>query len=155
LALTAIEKVVDIDYDKVYAGMKSASIPGRFQIIDIRGHDVVIDVGHNPDAASVLVNTLDSHFPDRRVLFVVGIMGDKDVGAVINTLSKRAAAFYFAKPNTDRAADPGDLCRLTDKKSVIGQSVSHALRMAIDGACGDDVICVTGSFFTVSEVLAR
>jgi len=156
LALTAVERIagVDIDHQTVYTGMKSASIPGRFQVIDIDGRAVIIDVGHNSDAANILINTLDARFPDRRILFVIGIMRDKDVETVINTLSRRAAIFYFAKPNTDRAADPGELSLLTDKKHVINKNVGAAFRAALDDACGDDVICVTGSFYTVSEVLS-
>ena len=157
LALATIERIGDFDYQVIYDGMKAASISGRFQVVDIDGRDVVFDVGHNPDAAAVLVDALSARFPNRRVAFVVGMMKDKDAAAIIEIFIKRASAFYFAKPKTERAADPTDLDALTrgkfDGRTIIGQNVKDALRQAIGDTKGDDVICVTGSFYTVSEAL--
>jgi len=85
------------------------------------------------------------------------MMKDKDAAAIINILTKRAAAFYFAEPKTERAADAADLRALTagifDGKTVVGQSVEEALRGAVGDTNRGDVICVTGSFYTVSEAL--
>jgi len=157
LALTAIERIGDFDYQVIYDGMKSASISGRFQVTDIDGRTIVFDVGHNPNAAEVLVDALNIRFLGKRISFVVGMMKDKDAVSIINILTKKASAFYFAKPKTERAAEPTDLAALTegkfDGKTVIGQSVEDALRMAINDTSCDDVICVTGSFYTVSEAL--
>jgi len=157
LALTAIERIGDFDYQVIYGGMKAASVSGRFQVADIDGRTVVFDVGHNPNAAEVLVDALSARFPGRRVSFVVGMMKDKDAASIINILTKKASAFYFAKPKTERAAEPTDLAALTegkfDGKTIIGQNIEDALRKAIDNTNGDDIICVTGSFYTVSEAL--
>ncbi|MCL2218779.1 MAG: bifunctional folylpolyglutamate synthase/dihydrofolate synthase [Chitinispirillia bacterium] len=154
LALTVINKIVDIDPQTIYTGMKSATIPGRFQLITVNGHNVVFDVGHNADAANVLIDALNTNFPSQNILYVVGIMKDKDVSAVINTLSARASIFYFARPATDRAADPNDLSALTARKCIISQTVKEAFNQAIAAASANDIICVTGSFYTVSEALA-
>jgi dihydrofolate synthase/folylpolyglutamate synthase len=158
LALNAIGKIADFDCQTIYTGMKSASLPGRFQIIDIDGQTVVIDVGHNPDAAAVLVNTLKSKFPGRRVSFVIGMMRDKDIASTLEILTQCASVFYFTKPQTGRAADPADLSALTDGnftgKRIVKQNVNDALRTAINDARGSsDIICVTGSFYTVSNVV--
>jgi dihydrofolate synthase/folylpolyglutamate synthase len=157
LALATIERIGNFDYQIIYDGMKAASISGRFQVINIDGRAVVFDVGHNPDAAAVLADALDARFPNRRVAFIVGMMKDKDAAAIIDIFIKRATAFYFAKPKTERAADPTDLDALTrgkfDGRTVISQNVKDALRQAIGDTKSDDIICVTGSFYTVSEAL--
>ncbi|MDR2578120.1 MAG: bifunctional folylpolyglutamate synthase/dihydrofolate synthase [Chitinispirillales bacterium] len=158
LALNAIKKIAKFDYPIVYAGMKSALLPGRFQIININGQTIVIDVGHNPDAAAVLVDTLKLQFPNRRVSFVIGMMRDKDIASTLEILAGYASAFYFAKPQTERAADPVDLSTLTNGKftgeCTVKQNMGDALQAAIDAARGSsDIICVTGSFYTVSETL--
>jgi dihydrofolate synthase/folylpolyglutamate synthase len=157
LALTAINKITVIDRQIIYSGMKSASLPARFQLISIDGRTVVVDVAHNPDAAKALVSALKSTFPDKRVSFVVGMMKDKEVSSTLEILMACASSFYFAQPDTDRSADPAELCSLTDGKftgnRIIEQNVGDALRMALGAARGDDVVCVTGSFFTVSEAL--
>ena len=157
LALAAIERIGNFDYKIIYDGMKAASVSGRFQVVDIYGRAVVFDVGHNPDAAAVLVDALNARFPNRRAAFVVGMMKDKDAAAIIDIFIKRASAFYFAKPKTERAANPTDLDALTrgkfNGKTVISQNVEDALRQAISDTNSNDVICVTGSFYTVSEAM--
>jgi dihydrofolate synthase/folylpolyglutamate synthase len=157
LAMAAVKWIVGFNHQTIYEGLKSASLPGRFQIISIDGRTVVIDVGHNPDAAKALADTLKNRFHGKRILFVIGIMKDKDIAATLEILAAGASSFYFAKPQTVRAADPEDLrasiAGKFDGKIIVSQDVASALRMALDDACGDDAVCVTGSFFTVSEAL--
>jgi len=159
LALTAAEKVIGIHYDLLYDGIKRASLPGRFQIMNIDGRTVVIDVGHNPDAMDVLTKAIDARFPGKSILFVVGMMKDKDLSSVIEILVKNASTLYFTKPQIERAAEAAELHTLADSfgfrgRCIVEQSVAKALRRAIKEAHPrHDVICVTGSFYTVAEAL--
>ncbi|GBU20247.1 dihydrofolate synthase / folylpolyglutamate synthase [Fibrobacteres bacterium R8-0-B4] len=159
LAINAVGRVVDIDYQTIYEGMKSAVLPGRFQIINTNNQQLVIDVGHNPDAAEVLASALKKRFPDKRVSFVFGMMRDKDIDTVLKILAPCASAFYFTRPKTERAADPHGMMELTEGKfggkrvviEDVGEAVGTALREAVDTV--DTVVCVTGSFYTVSEAM--
>ncbi|MDR2592537.1 MAG: bifunctional folylpolyglutamate synthase/dihydrofolate synthase [Chitinispirillales bacterium] len=157
LAMNALRRVDDFDYQVVYEGIKSAVLPGRFQIVDVSDQQLVIDVGHNPDAAEALVGALKRRFPDRRVSFVLGMMRDKDIDAVLKILAPRASAFYFTRPKTERAADPYGMMGLTDGKfsgrRVVIEDVAEAVSAALRDAAGsvDTIVCVTGSFYTVSE----
>ena len=175
LAMNALERVTDIDYQTVCEGLKSAVLPGRFQIVDINNRQLVIDVAHNPDAAEALAGALKKRFPNKRVSFVLGMMKDKDIDAVLKTLTPCASAFYFTRPKTERAADPYVMMELTNgkfdgKRAVIedvGEAVSMALRDAADTVntvntintvdtvdTVDTIVCVTGSFYTVSEAFS-
>ncbi|MDR0307138.1 MAG: bifunctional folylpolyglutamate synthase/dihydrofolate synthase [Chitinispirillales bacterium] len=161
LALNTLGKIREFDYNLLYDGMKRAALPGRFQIINVDGRTVVIDVGHNPDAAIVLTEALDVRFPGKSILFVVGMMKDKDTASVIEIFTKNASTLYFAKPQTQRAADPVDLCVCAEGefgfrgRCVTEMSVAGALRRALSEAHPrHDIICVTGSFFTVAEALS-
>jgi dihydrofolate synthase/folylpolyglutamate synthase len=161
LALNAVKKIsafsVGINEQILYDGLKSATLAGRFQIFDINGRTVVMDVGHNPDAMMVLVDALEKRFPGRRVSFVLGMMADKDTGGAIKVLASRASAFYFTRPNTERAAAPRAMVDFIDAefggKLFIVEGVDRAVGIALDNARGDDVVCVTGSFYTVSEAM--
>jgi dihydrofolate synthase/folylpolyglutamate synthase len=158
LALSAVRKISDFSAGQaLYDGLKSATLAGRFQVADINGRTAVLDVGHNPDAMTVLVDALEKRFPDRRVSFVFGMMADKDIGAALDILIPRASAFYFAEPKTERAAEPRVFVNLTDGKfggkRVVAQNVGEAVGMAVSDAGTDDVVCVTGSFYTVSEAM--
>ena len=157
LAVNALECVADIDYQTVYEGMKSTVLPGRFQIVNINNQQTVIDVAHNPDAAEALVGALKKRFPDKRVSFVLGMMRDKDINTVLKILTPYASTFYFTRPKTERAADPYGMMELTDGKfdgrriviEDVAEAVNTALRDAVNTA--DTIVCVTGSFYTVSE----
>jgi dihydrofolate synthase/folylpolyglutamate synthase len=85
------------------------------------------------------------------------MMGDKDIETVLNALVPCASSFYFTRPDTERAADPRVFIDLTDGKfdgkRVIVGDVGDAVGMAVNDAGADDVICVTGSFYTVSEAM--
>jgi len=161
LALNALGRVDDFDYQVVYEGMKSAVLPGRFQIVNVQNQQVVIDVGHNPDAAEALVGALKKRFPNKRFSFVLGMMRDKDIDIVLKILTPCASAFYFTRPKTERAADPHGMMDLTDGKfdgrriiiEDVGEAVGTALRDAVDTV--NTIVCVTGSFFTVSESLTQ
>ncbi|MCL2690199.1 MAG: bifunctional folylpolyglutamate synthase/dihydrofolate synthase [Chitinispirillia bacterium] len=160
LALTALQKVAGFNYDQLYNGMKNASLPGRFQTMIIEGRTVIIDVGHNPDAMNVLTKAINARFPGKSILFVVGMMKDKDVSSAIDILTKNASTLYFAKPKIERAAEAADLCAIAENefgfagRCLAERSVGEALRRAVKEAYPNhDVICVTGSFHTVDEAL--
>jgi len=161
LALNALQKVEDFNYDLLYNGMKSASIQGRFQIVNIDGRTIVIDVGHNPDAMEVLTKAIDARFPGKSILFVAGMMKDKDTSSTIEILAKNASTLYFAKPKTERAAEAADLRAIAESfgfrgRCIAEQSVGAALRRAVKEAHPrHDVICVTGSFYTAAEAIEQ
>jgi dihydrofolate synthase/folylpolyglutamate synthase len=159
LAVNALRRVGGFDYQTVYEGMKSAVLSGRFQIVEVNNQQAVIDVGHNPDAAEALAGALKKRFPGRRVFFVLGMMRDKDINTVLKILAPCASAFYFTRPKTERAADPYGMMGLTDGKfggrrvvvEDVGEAVGAALRDAANTV--DTIVCVTGSFYTVSEAM--
>ena len=157
LALNALGKIQDFDYGLLYRGLRGAFLPGRFQVLRAQGRDIVIDAGHNPDAAAVLSRALGAHFPGRPVLFVLGIMKDKDGSLMIKNLAEGASAFYLTQPKTERAARAEELKTLAEKffggRSLAAPSVEEALGLAIREAAPEDLICVTGSFYTAGEAL--
>ncbi|MFW5813483.1 MAG: bifunctional folylpolyglutamate synthase/dihydrofolate synthase [Fibrobacterota bacterium] len=155
LALNALKVIGDFPPEVLSEGLLNASLEGRFQIVQANGKEVIFDVGHNSNAASALVDALNARFGSEKVLFVVGIMKDKDAGSVLQTLAQKASGFIFARPGTSRAADPEMLCDLTRSFSggecIKAESVVFALKTALKSE--SRVICVTGSFYTVGEAM--
>lgn len=153
LALTAAEKTGAVDLSSMVRGLDCAKMPGRFQMEKVKGKRVVFDVAHNREASTVLVDSLRSRFPDKAVLMVIGIMKDKDMADMLSTLVKCADSALFCSPDTPRAATVEELERNTPdcyrKKIQCAQSVKHALDLALCSGC--EIICITGSFFTVGE----
>ena len=58
-------------------GLKNTVWPGRFQILR-RDPLVILDGAHNPNGTGELADCLEKYFPDRKFVFVCGVMADKD-----------------------------------------------------------------------------
>lgn len=154
LAIEAIEQTgLGISTEAVRRGIADAYLPGRFQEIDVNGKIVVLDVGHNPDAAAVLCTALGKHFPGKSICMVVGIMADKEYPLMVARYAAIAQHLVFTRPKTDRAAAAEDLARhAPERLCTVCPDVAEAVR----GTLGreEDVVCITGSFYTVGEAVA-
>lgn len=75
----------DIPDAAVRAGLVNTYWPGRFEVL---GDDptFIVDGGHNPQGAGVLVESLAQRYPGRPVIYIMGILGDKDYPAMVRQL---------------------------------------------------------------------
>ena len=118
---------------------------------------VIVDGAHNVDSARTLMATLTSEFAFRRLLFVVGMAMDKDVDAFLREVLPKAAFVAFTRSQNPRAAPPDELARraraLSPVETAACDRPGDALALARRRAGPDDLVCVTGSFYIVGEVL--
>jgi dihydrofolate synthase/folylpolyglutamate synthase len=86
---------------------------------------------------------------------VIGVMQDKDIARMIETLTPNAHTVIFCKPKMDRAAGEKNIARfaaaIPAEKVFWIDDTAAAIRKALALALPDDLICVTGSLFTVGE----
>jgi dihydrofolate synthase/folylpolyglutamate synthase len=71
-------------------GYASATWPGRLELLEVRGHDVLLDGAHNPAGAAALATALDDlrpHLQGGPLTLVTATMADKDVRGVIEALA--------------------------------------------------------------------
>jgi dihydrofolate synthase/folylpolyglutamate synthase len=153
LALNALQCAGITDYKVLYDGLESAFLPGRFHKLTYGGKTIILDVGHNPDAASVLVAALKKKYYGKSICFVTGIMKDKDTSGILKQYRTVASYIVLTRPQTDRAALPENLLQQVEK-DFVGQcevciTVDDAVRLAFGR--DEDIICITGSFYTVGE----
>jgi dihydrofolate synthase / folylpolyglutamate synthase len=124
--------------------------------MDFKGHAIVFDVAHNPQAARVLAQALEDRFEKKKTVFVIGVMKDKDYKRIITELCPRASHFVFARPGVERAATArmlaGCLPQGTGIMQRIVPEVKNAVKLALTLA-GDNPVCITGSFYTVGEAM--
>jgi dihydrofolate synthase/folylpolyglutamate synthase len=135
--------------------LADASVPGRLQIID-RRPTVVADVAHNPDGASALAAAVAEVFDYDRLIVVLGIMGDKDAGGFLSALADATDLLVLMRPDTPRAADPTDLAVLADELGIPNRVVptaGAALPAALSEAREADLVLITGSHYTVGDVM--
>jgi len=156
-ALSALEQAECTNAEKNAAGIAGAYLPGRFQAVNCKGKTVVLDVGHNPQAADVLVQTLKAEYPGQRVLFVAGIMKDKEHAPMVRRYSTIASGFIFVLPHTERAAMPETLMAHVPAGFKGTRRIVPEIRDAADAALSTaaPLICICGSFYTVGEAMTE
>ena len=141
----------------VAEGFGAVTAPGRLETVrnDRRdGIPVVLDVAHNPDGLSALVKALSEAFAFDRVVFVVGILKDKDHRGMIAELTRLPSAIIFTQPAFERSESPDELQRIAQEvgcPASVTTDVAGALEAAFAEATSTDLICVTGSHYVVGE----
>ena len=139
-------------------GLSTVRWEGRIEIIrpSLSGAAVLLDGAHNPAGARVLRAFLEENRPSRpaRLILILGILGDKDIDGILTELAPLADEVVVTRPDYDRAAPAADLKRRLDSLSVrssIREPVEEAVRYAQTVATAADLICVTGSLYTIGE----
>jgi folylpolyglutamate synthase/dihydropteroate synthase len=86
------------------------------------------------------VESLKTYFPDKKIIFIVGAMADKDVSGMMQLLTPIADVFFTARPDNDRAMSSYDLCKLLQglgAKAFSNKTVFDAVKSALDGTFRD------------------
>ncbi len=139
-------------------GLKNVLWPGRFDIrrTRIKGVRLVFDSAHNKAGAQALRASLKEITSYKKISFVIGMMADKDIDAILSVLLPGAGAVTVTQPATERSAGLDLLAaqakRLGSEVVEVAQ-VGEAVAAALHGASPGSLVCVTGSIFTVGEAL--
>jgi len=158
-AVTALDTISEMGFeisdDHVRNGLKTVVWPARFERIR-QSPDLVLDGAHNASSAGYLRDILKRVYPDKNIITVLGLGGDKDVegfckelGPAINTViitHSKAMKAVEAKRIMDAFSD-------FDLDFIEADSVDMAMDKASEIAKDKDVILVTGSFYVISETL--
>ena len=160
VAITALEvlreKGYNISDDDIINGIASVKWPGRFEIL---GHDPVfiLDGSHNPQGMEATVDSLQRHFKEQKIVFIIGVMADKDVDAMLPLIAPLAAVFVAVKPDNPRAMDSHELAgKLKNFKIPVIDcgSVKGGVSIAREIARESDIVCAIGSLFFSAEIRA-
>lgn len=135
-------------------GLAGVVWPGRFEVIPGRPA-IVLDGAHNPAGARVLRAALDEIFPGRSMVFLLGILQDKDIGGIVSTLIRPADAVVVAAPESERAAEPQLVAKLIKaRRTELAASIEEGIHKARSLADQDGVICIAGSLYLIGYARA-
>jgi dihydrofolate synthase/folylpolyglutamate synthase len=140
-------------------GIARARIPGRLQRFERRGVQVLVDVGHNPQAARELARWLRRDAIQGRTLAVFAALGDKDAAGVAGALDGLVNAWHLA--GLEEAGPRGlgvdaFAARLAGSRAADGtrhRTVQAALAAALSEAVPGDRVLVFGSFHTAAAAI--
>lgn len=162
LALAAVELLDQqgwpVKPDAINEGLSKTCWEGRLEFVS-KDPDLILDGAHNSAGAVVLKEFLAELKRGRsgsHLILVIGILKDKDIGAILRSLVPLADTVILTRPDDPRGASPQDLLRRMPRseKAVIFDRVPEAVQQAQALARPEDLICVTGSLYTVGEAKA-
>lgn len=148
----------DIVIGKVHIaeGLRNTVWHGRLEFIS---KNILVDVAHNPGGIEQLAHELRKIKEERRfekIIVVIGILADKEWKLMLDQIVPIGNIFIATKPNSHRALEPTQIQRYLEKEyalvSDVIESVPAALERAKRIAQKEDLIVVTGSFYTVGEI---
>ena len=159
-AVLALVEALDLDSllarDLVDRAFSRLEIPGRFQRVSAR-HEWLLDVAHNPDAARVLGESLAQMPRPGGVTALVGMLADKDVAGIVGPLASRVDRWVAVTAGHSRARPARELAQAiaqqTGKPCLIQDDIAVAMSRLDEDAGRDELLLVTGSFYTVGPAL--
>ncbi|GJJ04631.1 bifunctional folylpolyglutamate synthase/dihydrofolate synthase [Duganella rhizosphaerae] len=160
-ALEALKMELPVGAQEVRTGLVTVELPGRFQVLPGRP-TVILDVAHNPHAASALNQNLGNMGFHPYTYAVFGSMHDKDIDGVIAAMSEHVDHWCLTNLPSPRAASASELAakvqivqeEKAERTINIFDDPAEAYANAISRAGENDRIVVFGSFLTVAGVMA-
>ncbi len=133
--------------------VSNTGLLGRWQVLQTLP-TLVCDTAHNKEGLFLTMHQLQQTALST-LHIVFGVVGDKDLGAILPLLPPNAR-YYFCAPNIPRAMSAAILNQKAEEFSLVGKSystVNKAVKAALKTASNNDVIYVGGSTFVVAEVV--
>ena len=141
-------------------GIANAQVVGRLQRFRRGEVEVVVDVGHNPQAARALAAWLRAQ-PRRRTLAVYAALADKDAAGVVSALADAVDGWYLAgmldagPRGQDAASLQQRLSETPAAHAATHAEAGAALDAALQAAEPDGRVLVFGSFHVTAVALRR
>ncbi len=157
-ALTAIKKLKLKPTEKQVVtawtkGLTTWGYIGRYQLLSVNPK-VICDSAHNEMGLRQLFAQLE-HERYKQLHIVLAMVGDKDLSGVLSLFPKDAK-YYLSQAKIPRALDKEKLQKQLQALGLDGNlynSIPRALVYAKKQAGKSDLVLVTGSIFTVAEVV--
>jgi dihydrofolate synthase/folylpolyglutamate synthase len=173
LALTAInllkEKGFRINGKKLHHSLKSAKVPGRFEIITSGRRTgpnkplIILDGAHNPVKVKTFLKSLTKIIPDKKFVFLVAFKKGKDIEQMLKLMKPCVKTFVITQ--FSKITDMGkhfttpaeDIEKILKKLNFSGEILVEknsvkALNKAKKIAGKDNTIITTGSLYLIGEI---
>ena len=159
LAVEVLDTLKGLGYEvpeeALRRGLKSTVWNGRFTIVD-RDPLFILDGAHNRDAADRLRETLELYFRGKRMIFIMGVLADKEYEYIVSRLTPLAAQiFTIMTPDNPRALSAQELAKTVAvyKPHVqAAESLKDAVALARVAANPEDVVVAFGSLSHLGEL---
>ncbi|MDR1328590.1 MAG: bifunctional folylpolyglutamate synthase/dihydrofolate synthase [Oscillospiraceae bacterium] len=157
LAITALEALrrrgYKISDEDILNGLACVKWPGRFEVL-CRDPVFIVDGAHNPHGIAAAADSIKELFAGKLV-FLVGVMADKDVRAMAEAIAPLARAFVAVAPPNPRAMKASELAGLLAEYGVPAEacgSVRDGAGRAMKLAGAGGAVAALGSLYFSADV---
>ena len=144
-----------ISKENIQAGFLKTKWDGRFTVI-AREPYFIVDGAHNPAAAEKLRQSLKMYFPKRRLIFIMGVLKDKQYDKIAEIMAPMADwVFTIEAPDNPRALDARELAAAVAQYNhhvIACESIKDAVKRSFKAVKEEDVIVAFGSLSFIGEV---
>ena len=144
----------DISEEAVAQGLSDTVWPARMELVR-RSPDIILDGGHNPQCMEALGRALGALYPGKKLIFLTGVLSDKDYHAMMGEILPLAKECFTITPDSERAMSAGALAEYLESrgaKATPCSSTQEGLDRALAAAGPQDVVCACGSLYMIGEV---
>ena len=129
--------------------------PGRLEVLK-KEPLFYRDGAHNPDGAKKLAAFLQKYFTNKKIIYIMGVLKDKEYKKMLRYLMPMAKEVYVFKPKNERGLSAQILANtikeVADVSVTIESDVNAAVFRALDTAKPDDVLVACGSLSFMEEM---
>ena len=129
--------------------------PGRLEVLK-KEPLFYRDGAHNPDGAKKLAAFLQKYFTNKKIIYIMGVLKDKEYKKMLRYLMPMAKEVYVFKPKNERGLSAQILADtikvVADVSVTIESDVNAAVFRALDTAKPDDVLVACGSLSFMEEM---
>jgi len=139
----------------IHKGLENTRWSGRFEVVDKKPF-VIIDGAHNENAAKSLHKSIKLYFTNRKIIFIMGVLADKDYKSILRHTASLAEVIITLTPNNSRALSSAVLAQEAKQycnQVVDAGDVAQAVQLAYQEAGEEDVIIAFGSLSYLGDLV--
>ena len=156
-----IAKIYGISDKVIQKGLDEISLAGRFEIFS-KNPATILDVAHNDDSVKVLTENLNELFKDDEVIFVLSVLGTKDIANIFKRiLEKNYKIFITSLKEVAYGLSAKEIKKNLENSNIstkniifeddILQAYNQAKEMVLKKDNSYKAIVVCGSFYEIAK----
>ena len=156
-----IAKIYGIGDEIIQKGLDESSLAGRFEIFS-QNPITILDVAHNDDSVRVLVENLNELFKNDEVIFILSILGTKDIANIFEKiLEKNYKIFITSLKDVTYGLSANEIKKNLENANILTNNIifednildayNQAKQMVLEKNSRYKAIVVCGSFYEIAK----
>ena len=149
--------ISEMVYAHIRKGLELTRWEGRFTVFE-KNPTIIVDGAHNYDAWIKLRESLNSLFPEKKFVYIIGVLADKEYKKMVDILGLTAEKVYCVESDSPRALKADELAEEFKQGGTSAESYLRDYEGAIKNAMGeaikmDTIVVICGTLSITGEMI--